>query len=235
MKDENMLDEENPLDRDHPNMLNSEKNHLDWCQEVIQENPDKVESYRQGKGVLDFLVGQVMKKSLGGVNPQVVHQTLVNLLQDKEATTPVIYFYSQRAEHGYMSNFANYSVTVDGRKYKTSEHWYQSMKFAGTEWEDKVKEASTPMQAATLGRNHSLPLRQDWESVKDDIMRKVVEIKFRQHPDIAEKLLDTGDARLVEKTTSDLYWGCGTNGKGKNMLGVILMEVREKLRKEKNE
>lgn len=72
---------DNPLDREYPNMLNSNKNHLDWCQQVIEENPDKVESYRQGKGVLGFLVGQVMKKSGGSINPKDVHITLIELLQ----------------------------------------------------------------------------------------------------------------------------------------------------------
>ncbi len=37
---------------------------------------------------------------------------------------------------------------------------------------------------------------------------------------------------IVEKTTRDYYWGCGTEGTGKNTLGIILMEVREKLRSE---
>jgi ribA/ribD-fused uncharacterized protein len=59
----------------------------------------------------------------------------------------------------------------------------------------------------------------------------VVLKKFETHADIRETLLGTGDQELVEKTTGDYYWGCGTNGTGKNMLGKILMETREILRK----
>lgn len=226
-----MIDEDYPVNKEFPH---SDKNHLDWCQQVIEKYPEKVEAYRQGKTVLGFLVGQVMKLSGGSVNPKDIHLTLVELLQHKDVMTPVIYFYSSRAEHGYMSNFARYSVIVDEVRYKTSEHYYQSMKFAGTKWEKKVRDAETPMEAATLGRNKKLPLRRDWESVKDNIMRKVVEAKFRQYPELAKQLLETGEARLVEKTTDDLYWGCGDSGKGKNMLGVILMEVRAKLKKEQS-
>lgn len=223
------MDEDYPVNKEFPH---DEKNHLDWCQQVIEKYPDKVEAYRQGKTVLGFLVGQVMKLSGGSVNPKDVHTTMVELLQQDNVHTPVLYFYSSRAEHGYMSNFARYPVIVDGVKYKTSEHYYQSMKFVGTKWEKKVREAETPMECATLGRNKKLPLRRDWESVKDDIMRKVVEDKFRQHPELVKQLLATGEARLVERTTDDLYWGCGDSGKGKNMLGIILMEIRAKLRKE---
>lgn len=145
-----------------------------------------------------------------------------------------IYFYSSRGHHGYMSNFARYPVKVDGKKYKTSEHYYQSQKFKGTTYEKTIRDASGPMEAATLGRTTSkkFKLRKDWESVKDDVMRKVVEAKFRQHDGIRAELLATGNAKLVEETSDDLYWGCGHNGKGKNMLGVILMEIREKFRNE---
>lgn len=144
-----------------------------------------------------------------------------------------IHFYGTRAEHGYMSNFARYPVKVDGTLYKTSEHYFQAMKFEGTKWESKVRDAGGPMEAATLGRDRKLPLRKDWESVKDNIMRKVVEAKFRQHPEIAKQLLATGDATLIEDTSSsgDDYWG-KVNGKGKNMLGIILMEIRKKLQDE---
>ena len=57
-------------------------------------------------------------------------------------------------------------------------------------------------------------------------MRKAVLAKFETHADLRELLLGTGDEKLIEKTTDDKYWGCGTDGTGKNRLGQILMEVR---------
>jgi len=41
----------------------------------------------------------------------------------------------------------------------------------------------------------------------------------------------TGDEPIVEDATGDEFWGCGTDGTGKNALGNILMEVRAELRK----
>lgn len=81
-----------------------------------------------------------------------------------------------------------------------------------------------------MGRNRSLPLRADWEQVKDDVMQKAVLQKFRTHADIREILLATVDEVLVENSPIDYYWGCGKDGSGKNKLGQILMEVREILR-----
>jgi hypothetical protein len=61
-------------------------------------------------------------------------------------------------------------------------------------------------------------------------MRDAVLAKFTQHPEIGKILLETGDAILIEHTVNDSYWADGGDGSGKNMLGIILMEVRNKLR-----
>ncbi len=114
----------------------------------------------------------------------------------------------------------------------TSEHYFQAQKFIDTPYLEKVRQTKTPKDAANMGRNRSLPLRSDWEQVKDDVMRKAVLQKFRTHADIREILLTTGDEVLVENTSIDYYWGCGKDGSGKNKLGQILMEVREILRNE---
>ena len=141
-----------------------------------------------------------------------------------------IYFYSVNEDYGAFSNFSAHGFELDGKYWKTSEHYFQAQKFAGTKHEDEIRQAVTPKKAADMGRRRDIPLRQDWEKVKDDVMRRAVLKKFQAHGDIRQMLLDTGDEELVEKTTGDYYWGCGTDGTGKNMLGKILMEVRTTLR-----
>ena len=91
-------------------------------------------------------------------------------------------------------------------------------------------DAAPQVLAEILGRDRERPLRADWEEVKDDIMRRAVKAKFEQHEEIRAVLLGTGDAEIFENTTGDYYWGIGTRGDGKNMLGIILVEVREALR-----
>jgi N-glycosidase YbiA len=65
--------------------------------------------------------------------------------------------------------------------------------------------------------------------VKDDLMRAAVLRKFETHAEIRAVLLGTGDEQIVEAAPGDYYWGCGADGSGKNMLGIILMEVRDAL------
>jgi ribA/ribD-fused uncharacterized protein len=142
-----------------------------------------------------------------------------------------IHFYSTHGEHGCFSNFSRHSIFLRGKRWRTSEHFFQAMKFQGTEHEEKVRLCKTPSQAADMGRSRKLPLRRDWESVKDQVMLEAVRAKFTQHDDLRAALLATGDAVIVEHTENDSYWGDGGDGSGKNRLGRILMQVREELRR----
>ena len=146
----------------------------------------------------------------------------------------VIHFYRTSDEYGCFSNFAPFAIELAGKLWPTSEHYFQAQKFAGTEHEEAIRLAKSPMIAARMGRDRSKPFRADWESVKDDIMREAVSAKFSQHPEIREVLLATGKAKIVEHTEKDSYWGDGGDGSGRNMLGRILMEVREALQHQKD-
>lgn len=141
-----------------------------------------------------------------------------------------IHFYRVNERYGEFSNFAPYPIELNGRLWPTSEHYFQAQKFAGTEHEEAVRLAKSPMVAARMGRSRQRPLRADWEKVKDDIMRQALRAKFTKHPELKSLLLDTGNAELVEHTTNDHYWADGGDGTGRNMLGVLLMELRAELR-----
>lgn len=141
-----------------------------------------------------------------------------------------IYFYSTREKYGCFSNFSYHGFELDGLYWYTSEHYFQAQKFAETPHVEQIRLVKTPKDAARMGRDRKRPLRSDWEQVKDDIMRKAVLRKFQTHAEIREILLSTDDEEIVENSPTDYYWGCGSDGSGKNMLGKILMEVRDKLR-----
>ncbi|MGM3309245.1 NADAR family protein [Anabaena sp. WFMT] len=138
-----------------------------------------------------------------------------------------IYFYNTRDQYGCFSNFSSHGFILDDLYWFTSEHYFQAQKFIGTPHLEQIRLVKTPKDAAKMGRERTRPLRSDWEQVKDDIMRKALLCKFSTHTDIRDILLATGNEELVENSPIDYYWGCGSDGSGKNMLGIILMEVRE--------
>jgi len=141
-----------------------------------------------------------------------------------------IVFYRVNEPYGEFSNFSPDPFELKGKSWPTSEHYFQAQKFAGTEHEEPVRLAKSPMVAARMGRSRERPLRSDWETVKDDIMRDALRAKFAQHPALTSLFLKTGDAELVEHTTNDRYWANGGDGTGKNRLGKLLMELRAELR-----
>ena len=73
------------------------------------------------------------------------------------------------------------------------------------------------------------PLLKNWEAVKEGIMKKAIYAKFTQHPEFKNLLISTRDALLVEASSTDSFWGSGPTGKGRNTLGLILMDVRQLL------
>eukprot|EP00002_Diphylleia_rotans_P037850 TRINITY_DN8508_c0_g1_i1.p1 TRINITY_DN8508_c0_g1~~TRINITY_DN8508_c0_g1_i1.p1 ORF type:complete len:153 (+),score=42.15 TRINITY_DN8508_c0_g1_i1:108-566(+) len=148
------------------------------------------------------------------------------------STERVIQFYKIHEKYGCFSNFSHHPVQIDGLVYPTTEHYFQAMKFPGTEYSDLIRQASTPGKSKQMGQTRAYPLRADWEEVKEEVMKTALLAKFQQHPEIRKILLETNDAMLVERTDGDSYWGDGRDGNGKNRLGFVMMQVREILKKE---
>lgn len=142
-----------------------------------------------------------------------------------------INFYSTRDPYGEFSNFSKHRIFLEDKLWPTTEHYFQARKFAATEHAEAIRLAPSAKVAAEMGRDRKRPLRPDWETVKDDVMRVAVRAKFTQHEALRTMLLATGDAELIEHTANDNYWADGGDGSGKNMLGKILMEIRDELRR----
>ncbi len=142
-----------------------------------------------------------------------------------------IYFYTPREQpYGCFSNFSRHGVDLDGAWWPTTGHYFQAQKFTDAAYVEKIRIAHNPKQAAELGRSRKMPLRPDWERVKDAVMLKAVQRKFELHAEIREILFSTGEEEIVENAPGDYYWGCGADGSGRNQLGKTLVQVRDILR-----
>ena len=129
----------------------------------------------------------------------------------------------------YLSNFGPGDAVYDGEVYDCGEKAFQAAKTLDTAAREQIRNARTPGVAKRLGRQ--VRLREGWEEMKVGVMREVVRSKFERNPDLARKLLATGDTELVEGNAwNDVFWGV-CRGRGHNMLGKITMEVRSELAK----
>lgn len=123
---------------------------------------------------------------------------------------------SFRGENFYLSNFYEVPVTYGGITFRNNEAAFQAQKCEDPGTRKEFAHLN-PSEAKKKGRH--VKLRPDWEDVKTDIMRGIVQAKFAQNHDLADKLLSTGDAVLEE---------------GENRLGRILMDTRSRLRQRGN-
>ncbi len=131
-----------------------------------------------------------------------------------------------------LSRTSNHAFKLDDQEWQTVEHYFQSMKYDGTAYAEKIRAANSPEQARKLGKAFLRKKRPDLKAVKTTIMTRALYTKVKTHADVQTRLLDTGESELVENSQFDYYWGCGRDHRGENHYGKVLMNVRQKLREE---
>ena len=125
-------------------------------------------------------------------------------------------------EYRFLSNFIG-GVYFDGEWYHSAESAYQAAKTVDPK-ERRPFQSMNPGTAKKMGKK--IPIRQDWDKVKVEIMSSIVFDKFYRNKELRQKLIDTGDMYLEETNTwDDTFWGV-CNGEGRNELGKILMKIR---------
>jgi len=166
------------------------------------------------------------KKSPSILNP-LSEQTHMKLAE--------IHFYrANEKPYGAFSNLYRRPIIFENEEFPTAEHAYQAGKARKANVRAWILSAPSPSLVAMAAHGlYTWDIVPNWSQIKYDRMRNVLKAKYTQHMDLQELLLSTGAARLVESCRTDnpvnRTWG-EVNGKGKNMLGVLLMEIRDELR-----
>jgi ribA/ribD-fused uncharacterized protein len=146
-----------------------------------------------------------------------------------------IHFYrANEKPYGAFSNLYRSPISFEGRAFPTAEHAYQAGKASKDLVREWILSAPSPSLVAMAAHGlYSWDIVPNWSRIKFDRMREVLRAKFTQHSELRDLLLSTGDRRLVEagrtNNAVNRTWG-EVNGKGLNMLGVLLMELRTELR-----
>jgi len=155
-------------------------------------------------------------------------------------------------------NFYVHEFEMDGKMFKTSEHAFQYQKFLYnnltnqhySEYLELIRNANTPYIAKILGKQQIEPARYPWrkklndvikkylslgvvidpcwEDKKNEAMYKAIFAKFNGSGLLKSVLLSTSDKYIVHPR-GDSHWGIGHDGNGLNIVGLILMEVRNRV------
>jgi ribA/ribD-fused uncharacterized protein len=139
-------------------------------------------------------------------------------------------FYNQHEDFYEFTNFYPVELTIEGKTYPTSEHYFQAAKFLHTapQVAEMIRLAPRPRGAFDIAHQYHQQERPDWMQVREQFMGYVLMVKF-QNPYLREVLLLTGNLPLREHTVNDKYWGDGGDGSGQNRLGQLLEQTRAQL------
>ncbi len=130
----------------------------------------------------------------------------------------------------YMfSNFASFAVVWRGKLWPTSEHAYQAAKFNHPTLQEGIRKATSAHMAKKIAEQYDEQKRPDWHEVNVAIMEEILRAKLEQHPYIREKLIKTGERKMIEDSPKDAFWGRGPDHQGQNHLGRIWMKLREEI------
>ena len=139
-----------------------------------------------------------------------------------------VYFYTKNDPFYELSNFAPFGFECDGAYWPTVEHFFQAQKFLDPEHRERIRRSSGPREARALGQSRDVPIRADWEAIREDVMYQALCLKFRR-PALGALLLRTGTRPLVEASPFDHVWGAGQDSSGQNRLGHLLERLRHDL------
>ncbi|MBV8901579.1 MAG: NADAR family protein [Verrucomicrobia bacterium] len=131
--------------------------------------------------------------------------------------------------HRMFCNASDHPIELDDRRWPTVEHYFQAQKFLEFDLQEIIRRAPTARRAVELGRNPCLPLRAGWHDARESVMYRALRAKFTQYPHLAERLILTGDAQLINDSPDDTQWGAGPDRCGRNRLGILLMRLRAEL------
>ena len=153
-----------------------------------------------------------------------------------------LFFYGQANSNGFLSNFYRSTFEEDNILFDTVErymHYHKALLFEDYTSANKILQAKTPLDTKRLGRKVKNFDPMTWNLNKKKIVKNGILLKFINNDKLKKKLLDTGDLTLVEASCGrnpDRIWGIGFSEKtalinkekwGLNLLGEILMEIRE--------
>jgi len=153
-----------------------------------------------------------------------------------------VVFLKTNERFGGLSNMApGFPLRVNNVRIRTSEALYQACRFPHMpDVQRKIIDEHSPMTAKMRSKPFRDESRADWEAARVKIMRWCLRVKLAQNwREFGRLLLATGDRPIVEQSRKDDFWGAkvAQDGSlvGMNVLGRLLMELREQLKSDEAE
>ena len=142
-------------------------------------------------------------------------------------TTKAVYFYTPAFDA--LNNFSAHCIDIWGIRFPTAEHAYQWKKFSDAEPEiaKQILDTGSPEEAQKIAHRYKPKMPKDWHYTKVAVMEEILRAKLVQHEIVCDALKRTGKRKIIENSPINAFWGCGSAGDGKNMMGALWMKIRD--------
>jgi ribA/ribD-fused uncharacterized protein len=176
-----------------------------------------------------------------------VEEEVIKVIEEKKKDdSGILFFFSKEPENKEFSSFYDTTFKLDDVEYKNAEQAFQAIRaktFGDDESFKKILKSKSAQSAKSFGNKIEKFDEEVWNAQRDNVMRSILRAKFSQNPTIRKQLLDSGNGMIANADPRENYWGIGTSAgtsiaknpakwKGKNMMGKLLMELRDELRAE---
>ena len=145
--------------------------------------------------------------------------------------------FSSNNPNGWMGNMAPYPITHNGQVWRTSAALFQSMRYEDPLIKEIIRnEKSILSVIMKLKKYRNQMVVVPMTELDVENMRKCVKIKFDQHPQLKNALIETGKSLIYQDTGNkngkrEMFWGVKrlseSEWDGNNMMGRILMDLRD--------
>jgi N-glycosidase YbiA len=170
------------------------------------------------------------RRNLGSAIPEPKDELKNKPLAKKtniHATNSIIFYDEYLPYYEFTNFYEGAPIKINDESFKTAEHYYQWQKFNDPITKLRIINAPTARIATDIADNSKYLIRNDFD--KKNAMLTALREKFRQYQTLGKVLTSTDNKILIEHNMHDDYWSDGGDGSGLNMLGILLMQVREEL------
>lgn len=169
----------------------------------------------------------------GNLDSEIAKDAILVYIEElKKEDEPEVIIITANNEYQLLHPYSNITFIVDGKEWKSIEHYFQASRFFGTD--DTFAESIRTTSSATIARRKSTNAganqksRPNWEKIKRVELKNAYLALLRDNPEIMELLKKTGKAKLIFQHKTDTFYGMqNESGKGNNEIGKILTEIRD--------
>ncbi len=142
------------------------------------------------------------------------------------------YRFSRFDRENVLSTAYPHEIELEDERWATAEHYLHLKLLLNENVKQRIRDTTDAQKAYEIAKPWYRRRVKNWKNLRRVLMTRALYTKVQMYPDVKELLLAIEEEKIVEVSLYDHYWGIGRDQRGENMMGVIWMDIRNKIRKD---